>query len=391
MKKIVFILRNLKGGGAERAMVNLMKGLQNRGYKIQLCLIQSNGPFLSDIQNRIPIFTIIPEKSLAARISNSVLIHSDLIRTAIRFCLHPISQKIAQYLKTENPDYVVSCLWEADIATGKALELMDEKIPWVVAQESSVRRYLANSLLGKYRVSFSKRIYSRASAFVGCSKSNIEDAKLILDLSAEKTYFAYNGMDKDRIVQQMGESIDDLEFDPSHFNLVSIARLERVKRIDLLVEAFSIIHKRYQNTRLHILGVGRLRKELENQVQRLNLQGSVTFYGYQSNPFRVLKQSQLFLLCSDVEPFGNVVAEAMIVGTPVIATRSGGPEEVIEDGKTGLLFDLGDMNGLVKSIERMIVDSRLREDLSTRAHEFAIHNLTIENTVRCYENIFSQI
>ena len=84
--------------------------------------------------------------------------------------------------------------------------------------------------------------------------------------------------------------------------------------------------------------------------KKLNIYKRIHFLGWVDNPYKYIKHSNILVCTSQTESFGNVIVEAMICGIPVISTRCGGPEEIINNDVDGFLVDIGDIEDLVEKI-----------------------------------------
>jgi glycosyltransferase involved in cell wall biosynthesis len=123
--------------------------------------------------------------------------------------------------------------------------------------------------------------------------------------------------------------------------ILTVARLSRFKKIDVLIRTFERLAKQMPDTRLVIVGDGEEKQVLERLVTTIGLNDRVCFKGSVSQErleyFYV--KARVTVICSRNEPFGLVPIESMMHGTPVIAHNSGGPRETITDGRTGFLYD----------------------------------------------------
>ena len=108
---------------------------------------------------------------------------------------------------------------------------------------------------------------------------------------------------------------------------------------------------------------------LDSEILSLGLQGRVHFTGFVESVASVYKTMDVCVLASRSEPFGLVVVEAMACGIPVVATRSGGPEEVIRHGETGLLVDVERPDQMAEAIIRLMEDAGLRARLAAAGRE----------------------
>ena len=143
------------------------------------------------------------------------------------------------------------------------------------------------------------------------------------------------------------------------------------KRLDRLIESFSLIADRYPQWFVDIYGDGSLRDELENLVKEKNLVGRVNIFQPILDVKIEYQRSQFLVLSSDFEGFGLVISEAMACGIPVVSTDCPfGPSEIIEDGKTGLLAKM-DVNDLSEKMEWMITHEEERKSMGIQAYEAA--------------------
>src|SRR4030095_10023516 len=121
---------------------------------------------------------------------------------------------------------------------------------------------------------------------------------------------------------------------------------------------------RKRDVELILMGVAspRYLKELQEMVRDEDLQGYVRFHEFRDNPFPVVHEADVVLLCSKNEAFGRVTVEAMLLKKPVIGTNSGGTPELIREGYNGLLYEPGDYRQLADKIEYFIEDrEKVRE------------------------------
>lgn len=121
--------------------------------------------------------------------------------------------------------------------------------------------------------------------------------------------------------------------------IVSAGRFVEEKRFEILIEAFSIVHKKYHDYRLVIYGSGPLLNKYNLLVDKLGIKDNVDFPGYVENLESVVRDDGIFVLSSLFEGIPNTLIEAMSVGTPCVATNCtpGGPRMLTENGKNGIL------------------------------------------------------
>ena len=149
--------------------------------------------------------------------------------------------------------------------------------------------------------------------------------KDFLTLTTPKTIQTiYNPFDIEEIREKAEEKID-LNFD----YIINVGNLTKVKNQALLLKAYSKL-----DTNLHLVLVGKGNQEtnLKNLAKKLGIEKKVHFLGWQSNPYKYIKNAKLFVLSSNVEGFGNVLVESLILNTPVVSTNCpSGPNEILVD------------------------------------------------------------
>jgi glycosyltransferase involved in cell wall biosynthesis len=130
-----------------------------------------------------------------------------------------------------------------------------------------------------------------------------------------------------------------------------VGRLNEQKDFPTLIRAFKIVYEKSKNARLIILGEGSEREHLMHLIKELGLVDIVSLPGFLQNPFSYMHRSQVFVLPSIHEGFGNVLVEAMACGCPVVSTDCpSGPREILNNGEYGHLVPVGDAAAMAAAI-----------------------------------------
>lgn len=171
-------------------------------------------------------------------------------------------------------------------------------------------------------------------------------------------------------------------------------RLVREKGVDVLLRAFALCLERIPNARLVIAGDGPERARLERLAAELGLGSHAVLTGQ-------LPRDQLDhrLASSWVqavpslweEPFGNVAVEAMMRGTAVVASSSGGLAEIVRDGETGILVPAGDVEALGWALSRLLTDAGLAQRLGQQGRELALREFTVEVHLDRLESLYERL
>jgi len=169
------------------------------------------------------------------------------------------------------------------------------------------------------------------------------------------------------------------------FIFLTVGRLVPVKNIALQIEALREVLNKYPQAELWIVGDGPELNKLKALCQRLNVENNVSFLGYQENVDSFYDQADVFLLTSNSEGWGMAVVEAASHGLPIIMTDVGLAGEVIINNESGLVIPVGDKQGLVQAMLKLIEDNELRSKLASGAID-AIKKLpSKEEVLRLYK------
>lgn len=153
--------------------------------------------------------------------------------------------------------------------------------------------------------------------------------------------------------------------------IMTAGRLHEQKNQILLINAFKLIADEFPSIELRIYGDGKLKEELENCIDRLNLNGRVWIYPSRKDIFRIMAISKLFVLSSDYEGMPNALMEAMSLGTPCVSTdcRPGGARTLIDDGVNGFIVPTNDSKALAEKIKYVLSNDEVAHTLSNNGRK----------------------
>ena len=168
----------------------------------------------------------------------------------------------------------------------------------------------------------------------------------------------------------------------------TIAELHPIKQLDVLIRAAAQLTTDHPELQFVIIGDGELRNKLSKEIEYQKLTGTVVLTGEILDAARFLNAFDYFVLPSRSESYGYVLHEAGLAGLPVVASKVGGIPDIIQDQKTGLLVESGNVTALVTALKRLVHDQALRERL---AHELQIQmrERTVEKMTRATEAIYT--
>jgi L-malate glycosyltransferase len=240
-----------------------------------------------------------------------------------------------------------------------------------------------------------------AHAIIGISQAvvhSFDRARL-----GSKLHLVHNGMELRETTPSLQEEhrlrmrreLDTPEEQPV---IAVIGQIAPWKRQEDAIRALRKLTERGSNAMLWIVGEPKFREEnvqydanLRQLVRELQLDGRVRFTGFRRDILEICAAADLLLLCSDNEPFGRVIIEAMSQSLPVVATDSGGVPEIVVHGKTGLLYRVGDIDGLVGNISELLEYPGLRQGMGYLGAERVREAFTIQGTARRVEEIYAKL
>lgn len=198
--------------------------------------------------------------------------------------------------------------------------------------------------------------------------------------------------------------VDLAEFHPAHqpvassaqdtrvaMRVIAVGGFREVKRYDVLVQALGIAVARGVDVHATLVGDGETRATIESLVAASGLDAHVRFAGSTDGVAALLRSADVLVSSSDSESFSLVAAEAMACALPVVATRSGGIEEIVVDGETGYLVAPGDSEGIASSLGRLSTDPELGRRMGRLGLERVRTMFSIAAMVEGYEALLEEL
>lgn len=357
--KVVFLINDLSGGGAEKALKLLSRHLACEGVETRVVTIQDGNDGYA----------------LDAGIERVTMRSQGLGRGIGKVLALPAhAAELATVLRRWQPDVCVSFLPRSNIAHVMTRWFGNTRPILLTEQISSRDNYPGNGVGDRVMRALISRFHPRADA-VFPSSQGVLDGLATFGVSREKMHVVHNPISMDDIRRSMSEPVTGVDFGEVP-TVITVGRYAEQKDHATLLRAFAIVH-RNRAARLVLVGQGPLRAQLEALASELGVSDSVLFTGWQPNPFAWLARADLFVLSSRYEGFGNVIVEAMACGLPVVSTDCpSGPREILRDGDAGMLVPVGDVPALADAMTAVLSDRDLSDRLvaksAARAPDFDI-------------------
>jgi glycosyltransferase involved in cell wall biosynthesis len=325
----------LHDGGVERILINLMQNFVQRGLKIDLVLNRAGGPFLPQVPSEVRIV------ELSARLP---------FRDGV--------PKLAHYLRKEQPLVMLASVHlNTEVALiAKALAFNSTRVFVREASHLSLEARMRIDFTGssqkmRWAPLLAKVLYPWADGIIAISKGVAEDLVQITDLPKRRIQVIYNPTVTLDLRKKAQEPLDHPWFKAGEPPvIIGVGRLVQQKDFPTLIRAFALVRQVY-SCRLVIVGQGREQQNLNNLVDELGIENDVAMLGFVENPYPYMAKAAVFVLSSAWEGFGNVIAEAIALGTPVVSTNcQSGPAEILDNGKYGSLVPVGDSKAMAEAI-----------------------------------------
>ena len=293
--------------------------------------------------------------------------------------------KTIYLIRKENVDIIHSHLypwtfWDAVI--GKL-----SGVPIIITSRHGLR-YLEKNYFFYCRIRnyFTDRV-------VACSNAVKETVLKAEGIGPDKIEVIYHAIDFKNIPKEVDTIIIKKELGlNSADNIVgTIGRLRSVKGFQYFLKAASIIVKSTNNVKFVIVGQGGREEQLKIMSEKLGLDKYMIFTGLRTDVFEMLATFDIFVLSSLSEAFAVVLLEAAAMGKPIVATRCGGPAEIIEDGRTGYLVPSADEKSLADAIIKLLKDKKRAIRFGEAGRDLVREKFGLEKMTKEYTEFYRSL
>ena len=336
-------------GGVERMIVNLIRGLVDKGCAIDLLLLRQQGPHLARLPptvRRVPLGT-----------SHSLL----------------AAPALASYLRRHRPAALLAAKDRAGRTAVLARGLSGTGTPLLLRLGTHLSTAMANKGPVRHWLRYApiRWLYPRIDRIIAVSDGVAADTARIARVPAERIEVIRNPVITPELASEASADCTHPWLQPGQPSVVLAAgRLDRQKDFPTLIRAFARLRKQ-RRCRLIILGDGRDRRALVDLAAELGVTDDLDLPGFQRNPYAFMARAQLFTLSSAWEGSPNVLTEAMALGVPVVATDCpSGPAELLGHGRYGPLVPVGDAERLSEAMGRALDAPPSAETLRAAVAEY---------------------
>ncbi len=370
MKKLLFVHPDLRGGGAEKVLVNMLNSLDKTKYNITLLTVFDGGV------NKKILLPHIKHIHVFKRMFKGWSILQKIWSPTFLF----------KYFIKDDYDIIIAYLEGVPTRiVGGCPTKKTKLIAWVHVD-------LTN--FGIQRVFRSERemerLYMKYDAIIGVSKTALNSLhNIIPSLPKTKLKVIHNILDTNLIVTKGNEPLDDIILSKNVINMCSVGRLAQQKGYPRLLNIVSKLLTEGTNFHLYIIGKGEQEQQLKQIIETDNLNNKVTLLGFKANPHKYVKNCDLFVCSSFQEGFSTAVTEAILLETPILTTNCAGMDEILVNGKYGMIVENSEQ-GLYKGLKAILNNPELLKHYKNLAIERS-KNLKERNNIEKAEQLFDQL
>jgi glycosyltransferase involved in cell wall biosynthesis len=380
-KSVLFVINTFSKGGAEVALLELLKHIDHNQYNIDLFVLMGQGELVGQLPPEIrlvnkaydtsSVLTSLGKRALFKHVLKCALHHAN----GIRLLPYMVGNGLAMMRKENHP--YKNLVWRL---MSDSAERLDQHYDLAVAfLEGGSSYYVADHVNADKKVTYIHVDYQQAGYTKELDRACYEKFDHLFMVSKEvqekflevypdlreRTSIFYNIIDHEMILQK---AIEDDGFLDAYdgIRLLTVGRLHYQKGYDIAIQAMQILKKRGVRARWYVLGDGALRDKLQEQIREADLEEDFILMGAVSNPYPYYEQCDIYVHATRYEGKSIAIQEAMILGCPVIASNCVGNRETVDDGVNGILCELSPQ-GIADAIEHLIMDKALRMKYSVQA------------------------
>jgi len=362
MINILHLIESSETGGAEHIFMKILSNIDNKMYRSFAGLLY-NGWLYDELRK--------------------INIEPTIFRTSGSFDLGLI-KKMVCYIKYNNINIIHSHLFGMNLYA--CIVGMLCNIPVISTFHGLVDvkstdklinfKFLIINIISSNVIYVSDSLYNnyRSKYYTNSSKSKVIYNGINIDI--------FNNINSQCLRKEFNFKIDD-------FIVGCIGDIRPIKGYDTLLESAKILTNNYKNIRFLIVGSQTgSGQDFNYKIRKYGLADIVKYIGYRNDVNNILKTIDIYVLPSISEGFSLSTIEAMAAGKPVIATRCGGPEEIITDSYDGLLVNVNDPEAISKAVEILMNDSNKRLMFTNNAKKNVIQRFSLDVMINKYMDIY---
>ena len=341
MKRILIVTPSLRHGGTNRSLWNFLNTKANKSYLVDILAMEHYGPY----QEKFKQYTLLPENQLLSSLftpKNATglkkvrkIFYKALFKIVLGGNRQRLLYTVARHIDSNKYDAVVA--FQEGLATEFVSYLsVKKRIAWVRCDYSNYLR-LANR-------TNEAALYNRFDHIVCVSQYTASVFESFYPHLRERIRSIYNIIDASGIVKSSRTNIRDDLFSADHFTLVSVGRMDAVKRFASIPHIAQQLKEKGCDFRWYIIGAGGTEEQrVRHAIKECDVIDKVILLGSRDNPYPYIAAADVLVCPSSTEACPNVVNEAKILHIPVVAADFASASEYIKHNANGVIVPLENM------------------------------------------------
>lgn len=333
-RKVLFVMDGMKIGGVENALIPVLNRLDFEQFDVDLMILHENTELLDKVNQNVRIYhyenQIGEQKSIGFYFWYALFSISRLLPFAK--LKHHFSQQL-----------------QHSVMRSRCHSLLPQRYDCVIAyKQGEAENCVAFSIPAKEKIAFyhhgsiiddelHRKTYSHFQKIVAVSNGVEQMLREQYPQFAEKMMTIQNYVDCDAIIEKAKAYVPDV--DKSKKIICSVGRLCEEKRFDRAIDTAAILKQKGIAFQWFIIGEGDSRASLEQQIRELALDNYVILTGSMKNPIPYVNACDVYVQTSDAESYGLAIQEALVLGKPVVSTKTIGGELLIQNKRNGYLSE----------------------------------------------------
>ena len=378
MKKIMFMINSLNGGGAEKVLQTLLANLDYHKYDVTLYSLHRENIAELDYPSQIHYKVVFDRYSGKNALWRRVREFTGKVKGKL-FTIVPSKLFYALFFREKYDVEIAFIEGESTKIISGSTNRQSEKYAWI---HVDLQRNPWTDFL--YQSVEDERAHYEAFDKILCVSESVRSAFLSkYGVSPEKTAIQYNPIDRSEILRKaqlpcevVGRTV---------FRMIAVGRLVNQKGFDRLIKIAAKLRDDGFQFELMILGEGEDRSMLEELIRERNLENVVYLLGFRINPYSIMATGDLLVCSSRSEGFSTVVTEGVILGLPVVSTDCAGIRELFGPAQCGVITENNSKDLYAALKEVLTAPQQLqsfREEAAKRGEYFSL-----PNAMRSIENI----
>lgn len=361
MKNILFFMETVDFGGAETVFTNIIKNINKSKFCIKVVTERDHELFTDEIKAAVPYDCFIKtERSATRDFWNKIVIKLSLV----------LSEKnIRKYFIRGNYDVEVAfCEGYSTKIIGNSGKKNCKKIAWV--HTDVIKNPWSEKIFGSAEEE--KKCYEKFDAIV-CVAETMKESFIKKYGMAEKVHVLYNPLDFESVIKKSAEKTDFKFGDGMKFVLAGT--FIKIKGFDRFVKVCKRLKDDGEHFSALIMGDGEEKENIKKIIAETNLGDTVKILDFQTNPYKYIAHSDVYVCSSYAEGYSTAVSESVALNVPVITTECSGMREIFGENECGIICENSE-DGLYNAMKKVLNDPSLLKKFSVeekkRANDFSL-------------------